>query len=204
MIAPADRGAITPTATDVIPSLTVGTSVRLAGRAAAIRARLKRRSTRRTDHLHPEGQTPRIARRSCHLRRRTGSTRAPSRFRWTPPPKQERSDMTSAGHPLRPLSHVTAQNVVVRASVGHRSSRRPTSQGDVGSPAGFAEVEVARAANRLDPPPDRRPVHPLRVDPARPRSVGSDHVRTRQRGSTSTVDGAPGGSCSARRWCSGR
>ena len=57
--------------------------------------------------------------------------------------------MTSAGHPLRPLSHVTAQNVVVRASVGHRSSRRPTSQGDV-APAGFAEVEVARAANRLD------------------------------------------------------
>jgi hypothetical protein len=79
--------------------------------------------------------------------------------------------MTSAGHPLRPLSHVTAQNVVVRASVGHPSSRRPASQGDVGSPAGFDDVEVAPAANRLD---IRRLIgglfNPLRLDPARPRS----------------------------------
>ena len=69
--------------------------------------------------------------------------------------------MTSAGHPLRPLSHVTAQNVVVRASVGHRSSRRPTSQGDVGSPAGFAEVEVARAAKPAASEP--KPVAPKRA-----------------------------------------
>jgi hypothetical protein len=39
--------------------------VRLAGRAAAIRARLQRRSTRRTGHRH---QTARITGRSCHLR----------------------------------------------------------------------------------------------------------------------------------------
>ena len=81
-----------------------------------------------------------------------------------------RHDLRRSPIAARPLSHVTAQNVVVRASVGHRSSRRPTSQGDVGSPAGFAEVEVARRQPARHPPPDRRPVHPLRVDPARPRS----------------------------------
>ena len=53
-------------ATDDIPSLTVGTSVRLAARAGAIRVCLKRRSTRRTGHLHPVTDL-RIARRSCHL-----------------------------------------------------------------------------------------------------------------------------------------
>ena len=95
--------------------------------------------------------------------------------------------MTSAGHPLRPLSHVTAQNVVVRASVGHRSSRRPTSQGDVGSPAGFAEVEVARAANRLD---IRRLIGGLFILYGLILLVlglvGFDHISTRQPGSTST------------------
>jgi len=94
--------------------------------------------------------------------------------------------MTSVGHPLRPLSHVTAQNVVVRASVGHRSSRRPTSQGDVGSPAGFDEVEVARAASRLD---IRRLIGGLFILYGLILLVlglvGSDHMRTRQPGSTS-------------------
>ena len=52
---PPIRAGITPAAlraTDPLPSLTVGTSVRLAGRAAVIRARLRRPSTWRTGRLH--------------------------------------------------------------------------------------------------------------------------------------------------------